>query len=97
MLILELSRHVNLTLVFKMLGNLKNPPEPFGDIIRTHYRLKAKSIEAQLDDWLSKDDGKATIGDGAGFGGPGSKPEVGSSTNGFKQDIEEMKKLMKAL
>ncbi|KAG2363357.1 hypothetical protein BDR07DRAFT_1607643 [Suillus spraguei] len=31
-----------------MLGNLKNPPEPFGDI---------------LDKWLILDDSKATIGD----------------------------------
>jgi len=50
-----------------MLGNLKNPPEPFADVIRTHFRLKAKSVTAQLDDWLAKDDGKNTLGE---HGGP---------------------------
>ena len=40
-----------------MLGNLKAPPEPWADVIRTHFRLKAKSITAQLDKWLAEDDG----------------------------------------
>ncbi|KAG2137095.1 hypothetical protein DEU56DRAFT_912867 [Suillus clintonianus] len=47
----------------QMLGNLKNPPEPFGDVIRTHYRLKSQAIITQLDEWLVLDDGKATAGD----------------------------------
>lgn len=79
-----------------MLGNLKNPPEPFGDIIRTHYRLKARSIAAQLNDWLSKDDSKMTSADGGGYAGAG-KPEAGGSTNGFQKDIEEMKALLAQL
>ena len=48
-----------------MLGNLKNPPEPFGDIIRTHFRLKAQSISTQMAHWLSQDDGLQTLCDGA--------------------------------
>ncbi|KAL0579537.1 hypothetical protein V5O48_002466 [Marasmius crinis-equi] len=76
-----------------MLGNLKNPPEPFGETIRTHYRLKAKSIRAQLDLWLSEDDGKATMGDGAGLGAA----RDGSSDNGLKKDIDEMKRLLRRL
>ncbi|KAI0787135.1 hypothetical protein BC629DRAFT_1582278 [Irpex lacteus] len=47
-----------------MLGNLKNPPEPFADVIRTHFRLKARSIMKQLDDWLALDDGRAIQSDG---------------------------------
>lgn len=78
-----------------MLGNLKNPPEPFGDIIRTHFRLKARSISAQLDQWLSHDDGLPTVNDGAstscGRGG------IGSSVNGLQADIEELKRLLKQL
>lgn len=50
-----------------MLGNLKNPPEPFKDIILTHFRLKAKSITTQLDEWLKLDDGKAMNGAGGGY------------------------------
>ncbi|KAF6762638.1 ubiquitin conjugating enzyme family protein [Ephemerocybe angulata] len=79
-----------------MLGNLKNPPEPFGDIIRTHFRLKAKSISAQLDDWLRKDDGKPLSGEGAGYS-PGREPAGTGSSNGFAKDIEELKAAMQKL
>jgi hypothetical protein len=75
-----------------MLANLKNPPEPFGDIIRTHFRLKARSIKVQLDDWLSKDDGKSTQSDGAYSSGAG----VGSG-NGFHRDVDEMKAILTQL
>ncbi|KAG6873312.1 hypothetical protein C0995_000465 [Termitomyces sp. Mi166 len=76
-----------------MLGNLKTPPEPFGDIIRTHFRLKARPIAAQLDKWLLEDDGKSTTGDGGGYGAAG-KIEPGGSTNGLKKDVDEMKALL---
>ncbi|KAF8897511.1 hypothetical protein BD779DRAFT_1491261 [Infundibulicybe gibba] len=78
-----------------MLGNLKNPPEPFGDIIQTHFRLKSKSIIDQLDEWLSQDDGKPTSADGGGYGL--GKAEAGGSTNGFKKDIDELKSVLKQL
>ncbi|KAG6817467.1 hypothetical protein H0H87_008635 [Tephrocybe sp. NHM501043] len=78
-----------------MLGNLKAPPEPFADIIRTHFRLKARSIAAQLDKWLAEDDGKATSADGGGYG-VGAKGESGS-TNGFKRDADEMKAILAKL
>ncbi|KAH9939957.1 ubiquitin conjugating enzyme family protein [Amylocystis lapponica] len=72
-----------------MLGNLKNPPEPFGDVIRTHFRLKARSIIAQLDQWLTQDDGKA-IGDG-GFQ---IKASTAGNNNGFQADVDELKGLL---
>jgi hypothetical protein len=78
-----------------MLGNLKNPPEPFGDIIRTHFRLKARSVSTQLDRWLSQDDGLATVNDGASSGcGRGG---MGGSMNGLQVDVEELKRLLKQL
>lgn len=76
-----------------MLGNLRNPPEPFEDVIRTHFRLKARSIMAQLDDWLGQDDGKP-IGDG---GYSGHKTPAGGSSNGFQADVEELKSLLTKL
>lgn len=72
-----------------MLGNLKSAPEPFADVIRTHFRLKAESIKKQLDEWLTKDDGKVTSGDG-GYNGMGKSDATGSS-NGFLKDITELK------
>ncbi|KAJ8086580.1 hypothetical protein AAF712_002010 [Marasmius tenuissimus] len=78
-----------------MLGNLKTPPEPFADVIRTHFRLKSKSVRAQLDEWLSEDDGKATMGDGASLSERGARD--GSSDNGFKKDVDEMKRLLRRL
>ncbi|KAG7449236.1 uncharacterized protein BT62DRAFT_964259 [Guyanagaster necrorhizus] len=78
-----------------MLGNLKNPPEPFEDIIRTHFRLKARTISAQLDQWLAMDDGKPTTSDGGGYGG--SERVAGGSSNGFKADCDELKAILKDL
>ena len=75
-----------------MLGNIKNPPEPFGDIIRTHFRLKARSVSAQLDQWLSQDDGVQTMNDGASSGRFGQ-----GSANGLQADIEELKRVMERL
>lgn len=78
-----------------MLGNLKAPPEPFADIIRTHFRLKAKSITEQLDAWLAQDDGKATTGD-ATFVGK-AVAMVGGSGNSFQKDVDELKRRLKDL
>jgi hypothetical protein len=78
-----------------MLGNLKNPPEPFGDIIRTHFRLKAQSISAQLDQWLSHDDGLPTANDGASTGC--LRSGIGGSANGLQADVDELKRLLKQL
>lgn len=75
-----------------MLGNLKNPPEPFADIIRTHFRLKARSISAQLDEWLAQDDGKPTSS--GEYTGPGPKDAASTSSNGFAKDVADMKQAM---
>ncbi|KAF8138699.1 hypothetical protein EV363DRAFT_1314564 [Boletus edulis] len=77
-----------------MLGNLKALPEPFSDVIRTHYRLKAQAISSQLDKWLAMDDGKPISGDAFNISGRG---ESGSSSSAFKKDIEEMQSLLKQL
>ena len=78
-----------------MLGNLKNPPEPFGDVIRTHFRLKARSIMKQLDDWLALDDGKATQNDGTPMGKVPSA--AGGSSAAFQSDVNELKGLLQKL
>ena len=83
-----------LILCSQMLGNLKNPPEPFEDVIKTHFRLKARSITKQLDEWLALDDGKPTLGDGGGYSTAKTATAAGASNNGFQRDIEEMKKLL---
>lgn len=80
---------------FQMLGNLKNPPEPFAEIIRTHFRLKARSVAAQLDEWLAQDDNKST--NSGEYTGPGGKDTSGSSSNGFAKDVADMKQTMQQL
>jgi hypothetical protein len=77
-----------------MLGNLKAAPEPFGDIIETHFRLKARSITAQLDEWLKLDDGKPTSADGGCY--VGSRSE-NSPSSVFARDVEELRQLLKEL
>ncbi|KAF9534355.1 hypothetical protein CPB83DRAFT_889347 [Crepidotus variabilis] len=79
-----------------MLGNLKAPPEPFADVIETHFRLKARSISAQLDEWLRIDDGKPTASDGGAYSQGGRDGSSGSS-NGLAKDVEELKKMLKKL
>lgn len=83
-----------------MLGNLKAPPEPFGDIIRTHFRLKAASLEKQLDDWVATDDGKLLNGSNAGeyhVGATPAAPPAASSSAGIKKDAQELKDLLRVL
>ena len=77
-----------------MLGNLKNPPEPFADVIRTHFRLKARSITKQLDNWLQSDDGKPI--DGVNQCG-GLRATVGTSTSVLQKDVDDMKELLQKL
>lgn len=82
-----------------MLGNLRTPPEPFEDVIQTHYRLKARSISTQLDRWLEEDDGATTADDGAEAAASKHRDNNagGGSSNGFKKDVDELKKLMSTL
>lgn len=76
-----------------MLGNLKNPPEPFGDVIRTHFRLKARLITKQLDDWLVQDDGRPTHGEGAPLGAK-VLPAASGSSSTLQADVAELKALL---
>ena len=80
----------------QMLNNLKNPPEPFEDVIRTHFRLKARSIIKQLDEWVQMDDGRPLNGEGSGATIPGTTKAT-SSSNGFREDVEELKGLLHKL
>lgn len=81
-----------------MLGNLKNPPDPFGDVIRTHFRLKARSITKQLDEWLAQDDGRQIQADGASsYGSPRHATAPGTSVTAFGADVNELKQLLQKL
>jgi hypothetical protein len=76
-----------------MLGNLKDPPKPFRTVIRTHFRLKARSLAQQLDQWVTQDDGRPTEGHG-GY----HRLDAGStSSTELKRDVEELKRLLKQL
>ncbi|GAW05297.1 hypothetical protein F5879DRAFT_930677 [Lentinula edodes] len=79
-----------------MLDALQNPPEPFEDVIRTHFRLKARSLKKQLDSWLKEDDHRALASDGAEYSGAGRNSST-SSSNDFKADINSLKSLLNDL
>lgn len=72
-----------------MLGNLRSPPEPFADIVRTHFRLKARSLRTQLDQWLAEDDGKMT--NTGEYQGSNKDCGAGTSSNGFAKDVADLK------
>ena len=80
-----------------MLGNLRNPPEPWEDVIRTHFRLKARSVTKQLNDWLQNDDGRQIAEDGAGIENRSSATGGGGSSNGMKKDVDALVELMNSL
>lgn len=75
-----------------MLGMLQDPPPPFADIIRTHFRLKAKSLASQLDKWLQEDGGGTTDRNSTGnvmtgvsnFGSPCGP------RNGMKKNVDDL-------
>ncbi|CAE6409284.1 unnamed protein product [Rhizoctonia solani] len=74
-----------------MLGNLKTPPEPFADVITTHFRLKARSLFKQLDEWLELDDGRPLDGQNGG----GQPNSTGSGAGQpLRRDVQELKSLL---
>ncbi|CAE6494097.1 unnamed protein product [Rhizoctonia solani] len=74
-----------------MLGNLKTPPEPFADVITTHFRLKARSLFKQLDEWLELDDGRPL--DGQNGGGQPNSTASGAGQP-LRRDVQELKSLL---
>jgi len=87
-------------ILVQMLGALQDPPPPLADIIRTHFRLKAKSLAAQLERWLQEDDGGTTDRNGAGnvmtgVSNFGSSP--GGVRNGMKRNVDDLLALIAKL
>jgi hypothetical protein len=96
-----------------MLEYLKNPPSGFEDIIKTHFRLKARYLKKQLDRWLEEDDGKSLYADsmssatsGAYLAGSSAatataavdgSKKPGHPLSAFAKDIEEVKTLLEKL
>ncbi|KAF9780320.1 ubiquitin conjugating enzyme family protein [Thelephora terrestris] len=80
-----------------MLGNLRNPPEPWENVIRTHFRLKARSIAKQLNHWLQLDDGRQISEDGANIENRSPAAGGGGSSNGMKKDVDALVELMNSL
>jgi hypothetical protein len=74
-----------------MLGNLKAPPEPFADVITTHFRLKARSLFKQLDEWLDLDDGRSLDGQN---GGGHLNAAGGGAGQALRKDVDELKGLL---
>jgi len=85
-------------ILFQMLGALQDPLLPFADIIRTHFRLKAKSLAAQLERWLQEDDGGTTDRNGAGNVGVSNfGPSPGGVRNGMKRNVDDLLALIAKL
>ena len=81
-----------------MLENLQEPPPPFADVIRTHFRLKAKEISAQLDRWVSLDDGISI--NRSNHGGPaGADATPAASARGaqLRKGVDEVKAILARL
>lgn len=92
-----------------MLEYLKTPPSGFEDIIKTHFKLKARSLKKQLDKWLAEDDGKPLYGDsmssatsgsylvGSSASAAAAVANPGQTMTAFAKDIEEVKTLLDKL
>lgn len=86
-----------------MLDVLQEPPPPFADIIRTHFRLKAKPLAVQLDKWLREDDGTATNRNNPGgvVGGAAAATAASvagaSRNNSLKKHVDDLKVILAQL
>ncbi|TYJ53196.1 hypothetical protein B9479_006174 [Cryptococcus floricola] len=52
-----------MVLLDAMANNIKKPPHPFENEIKTHFRLKAKTIRQQIGKWRAQDDKQEILGD----------------------------------
>lgn len=86
-----------MVLVDAMANNLKNPPFPFENEIKTHFRLKAKAIRAQLDRWKAEDDGKPTNRDYFGVSPPNTASGASSSQTPFDVSAKHLRSLLDEL
>lgn len=90
-----------------MLEYLKNEaPEGFGEVIDTHFRLKAKAIKAQLDKWLAEDDkaplvadsmssihvGRSSAAGVAGVAGSGSGSQFAREVGQVKEILDRLER-----
>ena len=80
-----------------MLGNLRNPPEPFRSVILNHFRMKAPELQKQLDDWLALDDGKPLEADGALSAAPRNHRGASGSSSAFRKDVQDLKAALRKL
>lgn len=87
-----------MVLVDAMANNLENPPFPFETEIKTHFRLKAKAIRAQIERWRADDDGKTTSRDSFSMGGgPSSSSAESGSQSAFNAAADRLLKLLEGL
>lgn len=86
-----------MVLVDAMANNLKNPPFPFENEIKTHFRLKAKAIRAQIDRWKAEDDGKATNRDYVGISPQAPSSNASSSQTPFEVAAKHLLSLLDEL
>ncbi|WVQ77522.1 hypothetical protein IAR50_007208 [Cryptococcus sp. DSM 104548] len=85
-----------MVLLDAMANNIKNPPYPFENEIRTHFRLKAKTIRQQIERWRALDDKQEILGDNwRAKDDPGNtNPE---SKRGFAHCAKEVLRLLDEL
>lgn len=86
-----------MVLVDAMANNLKNPPFPFENEIKTHFRLKAKAIRAQIDRWKAEDDGKTTNRDYVGISPQAPSSNASSSQTPFDVAAKHLLSLLDEL
>ncbi|MBW0504927.1 hypothetical protein O181_044642 [Austropuccinia psidii MF-1] len=81
-----------------ILGSLKNPDPAFKPVIETHFKLKAKVIKDQLDQWLKEDDGQSLQIDNLGGVGAIGAAKVGSGDDQLlRKNVEEIKQRLDKL
>ncbi|KAL1412563.1 hypothetical protein Q8F55_000310 [Vanrija albida] len=78
-------------------NNLANPPFPFENEIKTHFRLKADVIRAQLEQWKTIDDGKSTTGDSYTSVQSATSDRSSSKATSFETAADRMRELLEEL
>ncbi|OXC68093.1 hypothetical protein AYX13_03304 [Cryptococcus neoformans] len=78
-----------------MANNIKNPPHPFESEIKTHFRLKAKAIRQQIEQWREMDDNKEVEADY--WGGAHTSAASALSNRSFETAAKEVLRLLDEL
>ncbi|WWC92891.1 uncharacterized protein L201_007853 [Kwoniella dendrophila CBS 6074] len=81
-----------MVLVDAMANNINSPPYPFENEIKTHFRLKARSIKQQIENWKALDDGKACASENFSLTSAGAGVSFDAAAKEMKRLLDDLER-----